>query len=64
MTSLEVILLSDHSPIKVVGAGCRDHPVSCDSLAIRASEADVNQSIGVQKMLKRGQRVEAVVIPL
>ena len=35
-----------------------------DSLAIGASETHVDQSVGVQQVLERGQSVEAVVVPL
>ena len=51
-------------PVEVVWAGGQDHPVGRDCLAIGASETNVDQSVGVQKVLEGGQSVEAVVIPL
>ena len=35
-----------------------------DGLAVGASEADIDQGVGVQEMLERGQGIETVVIPL
>ena len=50
--------------IEVVAAGCQDHPVSADSLAIGAGQADVDQGVGVQQLLEAAERVQAVVVPL
>ena len=40
------------------------HPVSGDGLAIGAGESHIDQGVGVEQVLERGQRVETVIIPL
>ena len=35
-----------------------------DGLAVGASEADIDQGVGVQEMLERGQGIETMIVPL